>query len=153
LKTIGIISDTHGLMRREALEALRDSDVVVHAGDVGSPDVLQALRRLAPVFAVRGNVDRDPWATALPATQIVEVDGREIYVLHDLEALNLDPAAAGFHAVVFGHSHQPSMTTKGGVLYVNPGSAGPRRFRLPVSVAKLKIGPGDPPAEIIHLRV
>jgi hypothetical protein len=140
-------------MRPEALDALRDSDLVVHAGDIGSPDVIQALRRLGPVFAVRGNVDRDAWAVRLPATQVVEAEDSHLYVLHDLNELDLDPVAAGFHVVIFGHSHQPSVTATRGMLYVNPGSAGPRRFRLPVTVAKLKIGAGDPLAEIVHLRV
>jgi uncharacterized protein len=153
LKTIGIISDTHGLMRPEALDTLRDSDLVVHAGDVDSPDVIQALRCLGPVFSVRGNVDRDAWTDTFPTTRVVEVENNRLYVLHDLNQLDLDPVAAGFHVVISGHSHQPSVSTTRGVLYVNPGSAGPRRFRLPVTVAKLTIGAEAPVAQIIRLRV
>lgn len=150
---IGIISDTHGLMRPEALDALRGCDRIIHAGDVGSPHVIQALRQIGPVFAVRGNVDREAWADRLPATQAVEVEGMCLYVLHDVNELDLDPAAARFRVVVFGHSHQPSVTERQGVLYLNPGSAGPRRFRLPVTVAKLSIKAGTPVAEIVKLRV
>lgn len=153
MKTIGIISDTHGLMRHEALDALRGCDLVVHAGDIDSPEVIVALRRLGPVFAVRGNVDRHPWAAEFPTTQVVEVEDTFLYVLHDLNELDLDPVAAGFHVVVSGHSHQPSVTSRQGIVYVNPGSAGPRRFRLPVTVAKLEIGAESPSAHIVPLRV
>lgn len=153
MKTIGLISDTHGLMRPEALEALEGVDLIVHAGDVGSPSVLSALERLGPVRAVRGNTDRDPWAYELPATQVVELDGSYIYVLHDLEELDLDPRAAGFGIVVFGHSHKPSTTTRQGVLYVNPGSAGPRRFNLPITVALLQLNLGAAEARIVDLRL
>jgi len=148
---IGVISDTHGLMRPEALEALQGCDRIVHAGDVGSPDVLQMLGRIAPVSAVRGNVDREPWADRLPLTQVIEAAGTHLYVLHDLNELDLDPAAAGVRVVISGHSHQPGMVERHGVLYLNPGSAGPRRFRLPVAVAKLKPEAGDPVAEIVQL--
>ena len=151
MKIIGVISDTHGLMRSKALAALRGSDLVVHAGDIGSPHVIQALRQLGPVFAVRGNVDRDEWAERLPMTQVVEVEGVHIYVLHDLSAIDLDPVAAGFQVVVAGHSHRPSVTTEQGVLYLNPGSAGPRRLQLPVTVAKLSVEAGKFIAEIIVL--
>ena len=136
-KAIGIISDTHGLLREEALLALKGSDLIIHAGDVGNPEIIQALKSLAPVFAVRGNVDTQPWAQALPETEVIEAGSATIYVLHDAHALDLDPAAAGFHIVVSGHSHKPARTEHGGVLFLNPGSAGPRRFDLPVTIARL----------------
>jgi uncharacterized protein len=136
---IGLISDTHGLLRDEALAALRGSDLIIHAGDVGKPDILSALGQLAPVVAVKGNVDRGAWASELPATAIVQAGPATIYVLHDVQELDLDPAAAGIHIVVSGHSHQPGRTEKSGVLYINPGSAGPRRFKLPVTVARLDL--------------
>ena len=136
---IGLISDTHGLLRDEALAALRGSQLIIHAGDVGKPEILAALGQLAPVVAVRGNIDRGAWASELPATAIVQAGPATIYVLHDLQELDLDPAAAGIHIVVSGHSHQPGRSEKSGVLYINPGSAGPRRFKLPVTVARLDL--------------
>jgi len=136
-KTIGLISDTHGLLRPQALAALEGSELIIHAGDVGDPKILEALKNIAPVFAVRGNVDTQPWARALPETEVVTIGGATIYVLHDVHALDLDPVAAGFQMIVSGHSHQPGSAEKRGVLYVNPGSAGPRRFNLPVTVARL----------------
>jgi len=139
LITLGLISDTHGLMREEALRALQGSDLIVHAGDVGRPEILDALRAIAPVVAVKGNIDKGPWASALPSIAVAEAGAARIYVLHDIHALDLDPAAAGFHLVVSGHSHQPASTERAGVLYINPGSAGPRRFRLPITVARLKV--------------
>jgi putative phosphoesterase len=138
-KTIGLISDTHGLLRPQALRALEGSDLIIHAGDVGDPEILEALKTLAPVFAVRGNVDTEPWALALPESEIVETDSATIYVLHDVHALDLDPVAAGFQIVISGHSHKPARTEHGGVLFLNPGSAGPRRFDLPVTVARLDL--------------
>jgi putative phosphoesterase len=150
---IGVISDTHGLMRREALAALRGSDLVIHAGDVGSPDVLDALRAVAPTFAVRGNVDAPAWAAGLPATELVEVGGLLLHVLHDVAELDLDPADAGFAAVIFGHSHQPLIERRQGVLFLNPGSAGPRRFRLPVAVARIKVTGAEMHPEIVELQV
>jgi putative phosphoesterase len=138
--TIGIISDTHGLLREEALAALEGADLIIHAGDVGDPEIIRSLKALAPVFAVRGNVDTEPWAQALPETEVIEAGPATIYVLHDAHALDLDPAAAGFHIVVSGHSHKPARTEHGGVLFLNPGSAGPRRFHLPVTVARLHLG-------------
>jgi putative phosphoesterase len=138
-KTIGLISDTHGLLRPQALRALEGSDLIIHAGDVGDPRILEALKTLAPVFAVRGNVDTEPWALALPETEVIEADPATIYVLHDVHALDLDPAAAGFQIVVSGHSHKPARTEHAGVLFLNPGSAGPRRFDLPVMVARLDL--------------
>jgi uncharacterized protein len=149
----GIISDTHGLMRPEALEALRGSDLIIHAGDLGSPDVISSLRAIAPVFAVRGNIDKASWAAAIPTTQIVEVGAFPFYVLHDISELDLDPETAGFAAVVFGHSHQPSIETRNNVLFLNPGSAGPRRFRLPVTLARVRITDGEVRPEIVRLDV
>jgi putative phosphoesterase len=137
--TIGIISDTHGLLREEALLALKGSDLIIHAGDVGDPGIIQTLKSLAPVFAVRGNVDTGLWARALPETEVIETGPATIYVLHDAHALDLDPAAAGFHIVISGHSHKPARTEHGGVLFLNPGSAGPRRFQLPVTLARLDL--------------
>lgn len=136
---VGVISDTHGLLRPEALEALQGSDVIIHAGDVGEAAILDRLGEIAPVRAVRGNVDRGTWAQALPATEVVQVGEALLYVLHDVGELDLDPVAAGFHAVIFGHSHRPESEVRNGVLYLNPGSAGPRRFTLPVSVAKVGV--------------
>jgi hypothetical protein len=136
---VGLISDTHGLLRPEAVRALAGSDLIIHAGDVGAPEILDALRAVAPLVAVRGNVDTGAWTSALPATAVAEADGTLIYVLHDLNELDLDPAAAGFGVVVSGHSHQPASSARGGVLFVNPGSAGRRRFKLPVTVARLDL--------------
>ena len=150
-KTIGVISDTHGLLRPQALETLLGVDLILHAGDVGSAEVLDALERVAPLRAVRGNVDREGWARHLPLAQAVEAAGIYLYVLHDLAQLDFDPAAAGFQVVIFGHSHQPAVAMRQGVLYLNPGSAGPRRFQLPISLARLRIGPGQPEAEILSL--
>lgn len=138
-KTIGLISDTHGLLRPQALRALEGSDLIVHAGDVGSAEILEALKTLAPVFAVRGNVDTESWALALPETEVIEMDPATIYILHDVHTLDFDPVAAGFQIIVSGHSHKPGRAEKSGVLYVNPGSAGPRRLDLPVTVALLHL--------------
>ena len=148
---VGVISDTHGLVRPEAFEALKGSELIIHAGDVGGPEVLEELGRVAPVVAVRGNNDRGAWAEALPEFEAFEVNGTFIYVLHDLKELDIVPAAAGFRVVVSGHSHQPLVEERRGVLYLNPGSAGPRRFKLPVTVARLKLDGGDASAEIINL--
>ncbi len=150
---LGVISDTHGLLRPEAVRALRGSDRILHAGDVGAPEILNALAQIAPVTAVRGNVDTEPWARALPETEVVEVAGVSIYILHDLGTLDLKPQAAGFRVVVYGHSHQPKIEEKKGVLYFNPGSAGPRRFKLPVSVGKLMIGAGKVRAQLMELEL
>jgi putative phosphoesterase len=128
-------------MRPEALRALRGSRYIVHAGDIGDPAVLQALSRVAPVTAVRGNNDKGPWAKALRETEVLQVGGTRIYVIHDIAELDLDPAAAGFRVVVAGHSHRPRQELRDGVLYVNPGSAGPRRFNLPIAVARLELSP------------
>lgn len=136
---IGLISDTHGLLREEALHALEGSELIIHAGDVGDPKILDTLKIIAPVFAVRGNVDTELWANTLPETEIIEIGPAMIFVLHDVNALGLDPAAAGFHVVVSGHSHKPASAETRGVLFINPGSAGPRRFDLPVTLARLDL--------------
>jgi uncharacterized protein len=140
--TVGVISDTHGLLRPEAVAALAGVERIVHAGDIGDRAVLEALGRLAPVTAVRGNNDRGAWARDIPETEVLEIGGATLYVLHDLHELDLDPRAAGYAAVIAGHSHQPRQEERDGVLYFNPGSAGPRRFRLPVSVGRLAIRRG-----------
>ena len=150
---IGLISDTHGLLRPQALEALRDSELIVHAGDVGKPEILTALGELAPVIAVRGNVDKEDWAKVLPETAVAEAGAVLLYVVHDVHALDLDPAAAGFRLVVSGHSHQPGKFERDGVLYINPGSAGPRRFHLPVSVARLNLGCTPWEVEFVKLQI
>jgi putative phosphoesterase len=137
--SVGLISDTHGLLRPEALAALQGCGWIVHAGDIGDPAILEALARLAPLTAVRGNNDTGAWARRLPESTVLQAGAARIYVLHDLKALDIDPASAGFDCVVAGHSHRPSQVRRDGVLYVNPGSAGPRRFTLPVSVAALRI--------------
>ena len=149
--TIGIISDTHGLLRPEAMHALQGSDLIIHAGDVGDPGIIEELKSIAPVFAVRGNVDTEPWAQALPETEVIEAGPATIYVLHDVHALDLDPAAAGFHIVISGHSHKPARTEQAGVLFLNPGSAGPRRFQLPVTIARLDLTQKPWPVEFVNL--
>ena len=150
---IGVISDTHGLMRPEALAALVGVDQIIHAGDIGSPEVLAALEAVAPLTAIRGNNDHFPWARRLPATATVETNGARLYVLHDVHELGLDARAAGFNAVVAGHSHRPTVGERDGVLFVNPGSAGPRRFTLPVAVARLYVRRGQLRGEIVLLDV
>ena len=150
-RRIGVISDTHGLLRPEALQALRRSELIIHGGDIGKAAVLDALRALAPVKAVRGNVDREPWARHLPKTEAFEIDEVGVYVLHDLGEIDLVPDAAQFTVVVSGHSHQPSIQERHGVLFVNPGSAGPRRFRLPVSIALLHVQGASVEAELVTL--
>jgi uncharacterized protein len=148
---IGLISDTHGLLRPEALTALQGSDLIIHAGDVGKPGIIEALQAVAPVVAVRGNVDKGGWASLLPMTAVAEAGPALIYVLHDIHQLDLDPAAAGFHVVVSGHSHKPGHTERSGVMYVNPGSAGPRRFQLPITVARLDLRRSPWSVEFIDL--
>ena len=150
---VGVLSDTHGLLRPEALAALEGSDLIVHAGDVGDPAILERLAELAPVTAVRGNVDGGAWARVLPETAVVDAGGASLWVLHVLEELDLDPAAAGMAAVIYGHTHRPALERKGGVLYLNPGSAGHRRFHLPVSVARLAVEDGSLEAELVELEV
>jgi uncharacterized protein len=149
---VGVISDTHGLLRPEATEALKGSDLIVHAGDVGGRQILNQLRAIAPTFAVRGNVDTGECAKALPMTAVVEVGQLQLYVLHDIAALDLDPAAAGFAAVIYGHSHRPDAEIRQGVLFLNPGSAGPRRFTLPIAIAKLRVVADQLSYELIELR-
>jgi putative phosphoesterase len=148
---IGLISDTHGLLRPEALAALKGSDLIIHAGDVGKQEIIEQLRAVAPVVAVKGNIDKGAWASPLPMTAIAETRSALIYVLHDIQELDLDPAAAEFNVVVSGHSHKPGRTEHAGVLYVNPGSAGPRRFQLPITVARLDLGKSPWSVEFIEL--
>ena len=137
--TIGVISDTHGLVRPEALAYLEGCDLIVHAGDIGAPEVIEKLGRLAPLHAIRGNVDKGAWAEDLPDTDALKIGAVWLYMLHDLNTLDLDPVAAAFDVIVSGHSHRPRCERRDGVLYVNPGSAGPRRFKLPISAGKLRI--------------
>ncbi|HEX2441749.1 MAG TPA: metallophosphoesterase family protein [Methylomirabilota bacterium] len=151
--TVGVISDTHGLLRPEAVAALAGVERIVHAGDIGSPEVIAALARIAPVSAVRGNNDRERWAADIPQTEVVEVGGVSLYVLHDLHELDLDPRVAGFGAVIAGHSHQPKLHERDGVLYLNPGSAGPRRFKLPISLARLTITGSKIDARLVTLEI
>ena len=148
---VGVISDTHGLLRPEAVELLRGSQHIIHAGDIGSPEIIPALEKIAPVTAIRGNVDTQSWARRFAETEVVELEGLHIYVIHDAHALDLNPKAAGFAAVISGHSHQPKQEVKDGVLYFNPGSAGPRRFKLPISVGRLVIAEGKVSAEILEI--
>jgi putative phosphoesterase len=148
---IGVISDTHGLLRPEAVKALANSDYLIHAGDIGDPTILPALTSIAPVTAIRGNVDHDPWARKIPATNVLEIQGVSIYILHNLAGLDLKPEGAGFAAVIYGHSHEPKQEMKNGVLYFNPGSAGPRRFKLPVTVGRLIVEGRTLRAEIINI--
>jgi putative phosphoesterase len=153
VKRVGLLSDTHGLLRPEALEFLRGSDFIVHAGDIGDAAVLQALSTLAPVTAVRGNNDRDAWARGIAETEVLQVGEVFIYVLHDLAQLDLAPAAAGFQVVVSGHSHQPRIDERDGVLYVNPGSCGPRRFKLPIAAGELRVSGKSVKAKLVELKL
>jgi putative phosphoesterase len=148
---IGIISDTHGLIRPETEKALQGVDLIIHAGDIGGPDILEDLRAIAPVVAVRGNMDRGSWAGDLPEFEILELNGLLVYVVHDIHHLDLDPAAAGFHAVVFGHTHSPYAVKEKGVLFLNPGSAGPKRFRKPVSMARVRLNKAELTSRFIEL--
>jgi putative phosphoesterase len=148
---VGLIADTHGLLRPEAVAFLTGCDHIVHAGDIGDRLILDVLGAIAPVTAIRGNVDTDSWAKRLPEATQVTVAGVTIYVLHDLKTLDLDPARAGIRAVVSGHSHTPVITERNGVHYVNPGSAGPRRFRLPITAGELRIDRGAVTARICDL--
>jgi hypothetical protein len=150
---IGVISDTHALLRHEAIAALKSSDCIIHAGDIGDPKILDALREIAPVTAVRGNVDREAWARKIPLTDVLEAGDISIYVLHILQNLDLKPEASGFQVVVCGHSHVPKQETKNGILYFNPGSAGPRRFKLPITVGRLHLKDGKVRAEIVELSI
>jgi len=148
---VGLVSDTHGLLRPEAVEVLRGSDFIVHGGDIGGAAILEALAAIAPLTVVRGNNDREPWAEAIAETAFLRAGGVLIHAIHDLSQLGIDPAAAGVRVVVSGHSHKPRIETRDGVLYVNPGSAGPRRFRLPIAVAELVIDGDAVTARIIEL--
>jgi putative phosphoesterase len=148
---VGVISDTHGLLRPEAVEALKGSERIIHAGDVGTAEIIEKLAAIAPVTAIRGNVDKGEWAHKLPETEVVEVAGISIYVLHDVGQMDLKPEASGFAVVISGHSHVPKQETRNGVLYFNPGSAGPRRFKLPVTIGKLTIREGKVSGEIISI--
>ncbi len=150
---VGIISDTHGLLRPQAVDALRGVEMILHAGDVGKPEVLDGLRRLAPTFPVRGNVDHGDWVARLPISEIVEVGDHSFYMLHNIDDLDLDPQTAGFAAVIFRHSHQPSIERRDGVLFLNPGSAGPRRFKLPVSIARVRVVGRELEPQIVTLTV
>ncbi len=151
MTSIGIISDTHSLLRPEAIVSLRGCQHILHAGDIGSLEVIKELSSIAPVSAIRGNIDKDLWAAEFSDDEVVKIDGKYIYILHSLHDLDLDPVAAGFDIVVSGHSHQPNIERKDGVLYINPGSAGPRRFTLPITIAKLEITEQDVNAEIIEI--
>lgn len=148
---VGVISDTHGIVRPEAVDALRGVEMILHAGDVGNPQVLEALGGIAPVVAVRGNNDKGEWARGLPDWEVVEVGAVSIYMVHDLKEIDIDPSGVGFRVVVSGHSHKPLVEDREGVLYVNPGSAGPRRFSLPVSVARLRVAGESVTAQVIDL--
>jgi uncharacterized protein len=148
---VGVISDTHGLMRPAALTALSGADLVIHAGDVGKREVLDRLRQIAPTYAVRGNIDRQRWAVDLPATLDVDVQGLRFHILHDISGLAVEPGREGISAVVFGHSHKPSIELREGVLFLNPGSAGPRRFRLPLTTARVRVSGGRLEPEIVTL--
>jgi len=150
---VGVISDTHGLYRTEAGKALIGVSLIIHAGDVGTPAVLDSLENIAPVIAIRGNTDRDGWARRLPYTEAVEISGVSLYVLHDLGMLDLNPAVSGFRAVISGHTHKPAIEDRNGILFINPGSAGPKRFTLPVSVALLSIKNNSLKAKLLTLAV
>ena len=150
---VGVISDTHGILRPEAIAVLEGVDLIIHAGDLGKVEILEGLQGIAPVVAVRGNVDRGVWADRLPKAEVVQVGGVSLYVLHILQELDLNPVAAGFRAVISGHSHQPGMEERNGVLYLNPGSAGPRRFKLPASLALMRVRGKSVEAELIALEV
>ena len=151
IRRIGVISDTHGLLRPEALEALAGSDLLIHAGDVGNREILTRLARIAPVTTVRGNMDREPWTRIQPETAVVEAGPHSLYVIHDLGAMGLDPAASGFRCVISGHSHRPLITERNGVTYLNPGSAGHKRFDLPSTVARIEIDGAAFTASLIEL--
>jgi putative phosphoesterase len=148
---IGLIADTHGLLRPEALAALADSDLLIHAGDIGKPEVVAALKKIAPLVAIKGNNDTDSWARRLPETKKITLGALKLYVIHNVKELSFDPAGRGFRVVISGHSHKPVIQTKDNVLFVNPGSAGPRRFKLPICVGKLLVQGETVDAEIIEL--
>lgn len=151
MRVVGVISDTHGLLRPEAVALLSGADHIVHAGDIGSADIISKLRDIAPVTAVRGNNDKGSWAETLPASKVIDINGRLLFVLHDMADLDVDPVAARIAVVIAGHSHKPSAVEKDGVLFLNPGSAGPRRFKLPITVATLRVAADSVHAEIHEL--
>jgi uncharacterized protein len=148
---VGVISDTHGLLRAEALTRLRGANAIVHAGDIGNPEILTQLRQVAPVTAVKGNIDTATWSKELPETDVLEIGGVSLYILHNVQDLDLSPSASGFAAVIFGHSHQPLIEWRKNILFFNPGSAGPKRFSLPISLGRLTIVNGKVRAELIDL--
>jgi putative phosphoesterase len=148
---VGVISDTHGLLRPEAVELLRGSEHIIHAGDIGEPEIIPELEKIAPVTAIRGNVDTQEWARRFAETEVVELAGLYLYIIHDANALDLNPKVAGFTAVISGHSHKPKQEVKDGVLYFNPGSAGPRRFTLPISLGRLTMDGGHLSGEIFQI--
>ncbi|HEX4154044.1 MAG TPA: metallophosphoesterase family protein [Acidobacteriaceae bacterium] len=150
---VGVLSDTHGLLRPQALEALRGASHILHAGDIGDISILDALKKIAPVTAIRGNIDQHGPCAQLPTTEALELNGAFIYMLHSLADLDLNPQAAGIRVVISGHSHKPAVTERNGILYLNPGSAGPRRFSLPTTIAHLYIEPASVHAEIIELAI
>ena len=150
---IGLISDTHGLVRPEALAALEGSEIIIHAGDIGKAEVLRSLKAIAPVIAIRGNNDRDAWAKQIPDVLNLQINGIAIHVIHNVNELKTDLITEGFRAIVSGHSHKPGLVTREGILFINPGSAGPRRFKLPVAVGKLRIASRNVTAEIIELKI
>jgi putative phosphoesterase len=150
---IGLISDTHGLIRPQALAVLRRVDLIIHAGDIGKPDVLKALKAIAPLVAIKGNVDKGSWAKSLPETKQLKIGEARVFAIHNVNELDFNPAARGFQVVISGHSHKPSVLMRDGVLFVNPGSAGPKRFKLPVTIARLRVDRVDVSAEIVCLEV
>jgi uncharacterized protein len=150
---IGVISDTHGLLRPEALKALRGAALIIHAGDIGGRQIIDRLQTIAPVRAVRGNIDTGLWAKSLPSSDLVEFNRMRLYVIHDLKTLDLDPTAAGIQGVISGHSHRPSIREEKGIVLLNPGSAGPRRFKLPISLARIAVADGKLAARLIRLPV
>ena len=152
-KLIGVISDTHGLVRPQALQALEGADLLIHAGDIGKPEVITALRSIGSVVAVRGNIDKGEWASDIPFRKVVEFEDVLIYVLHNIKELDLDPDTEGLSVIVSGHSHRPSVTRRNGVLFLNPGSAGPRRFSLPVAIALLRVKGASVDAEVVELQL
>lgn len=153
VEVIGLISDTHGLARPQALDALHGVDLIIHVGDIGKPEVLDALEPIAPLHAIKGNNDRGAWAKKLPDTLILTVGGVTLYLIHDVHELSFEPSKRGIAALISGHSHKPSIVERDGVLFVNPGSAGPRRFKLPVAVGKLRVADGKVNAEIVELQI
>ncbi|HEY7217768.1 MAG TPA: metallophosphoesterase family protein [Candidatus Binatia bacterium] len=150
---VGVISDTHGLLRAEALAALRGSELIIHAGDIGKREVLTSLASIAPVFAIRGNIDRETWAKKIPDILKLRINGARFYVIHDANDLEIDPATEGFHAVISGHSHKPGLARRNGTIFLNPGSAGPRRFKLPVAMSRLTVRGQTVRAKLIELKI